>query len=98
MCIIQNLLIQGISIPIKLRWYAVIANTSSLPANSKYCSATTHDFRLLTAENRGTTSVRDSQKTQSSNRAFYNTQISIGLNTAQNSNYHEQENSVMILW
>lgn len=24
--------------------------------------------------------------------------ISIGLNRAQNSNFHEQENSVMILW
>lgn len=90
--------------PNKIKMYQqftllVISNASSLPANSKFCSANIHDFRLLTAEeNRGTTSARDSQKTQSSNRAFYNTQISIGLNRAQNSNFHEQENSVMILW
>lgn len=65
MCVMQNLLIQGISI--KLKWYQqftllVMSNASSLPADSKCCSVSVHDFRPLTAEeeNRGRTSACDS--------------------------------------
>lgn len=49
----QNLLIQVVSI--KLKCYQqltllVMSNASSLPANSKCCSVSVHDFRPLTAE------------------------------------------------